>query len=300
MIAFVLTVAALLIVERALTHRADWSRRQWGIATLLFAGAVCGALVSLPNLLFVGKVLGRLAMPVGVLWGALLLAPIYAWHRRNRRGAAGLAALFLVYTLAGNPSLGGAMLAWLEHDYVTLDPTEGEPLDAIFLLGGATSMPPAPGREAALAPAGDRLLTAARVFTERDVGVLVVSGSTIEGLGPPRDIAAESVAVLEDMGVPPDKVERLTGPKNSSQEVQAYQALAAERGWTRVGVVTSAWHLRRVMKLCDEHGLAAEPMPADRRGFVGWSGLLSVIPDGSGFANIQKASWEVVGAAVGR
>lgn len=298
MLLFLLVVIAIVALELAWAKRHDWtSRRRLGAAAIA-ALVLALALVTIPNMLYLQKVVGRLAMPVGLVWILLGANLFLAWHRRRLAATAIAAVIFVSYTLAGNPVLGGAMLHWLEADYREVQAFSGPPLDAVFLLGGGTAR----GRSspARLADSGDRVLTAARVYKEREVGHVVASGSTIHGIGVQRDLAEEGAEILGDLGVPPEAIVRLPEPKNSSQEVAAYRALAEERGWEKVGIVTSAWHLRRVMRLCRRSGLDAEPLPADFRGERSWDGFLSVMPDGGGFRNVQIAAWEILGAAVGR
>jgi uncharacterized SAM-binding protein YcdF (DUF218 family) len=72
--------------------------------------------------------------------------------------------------------------------------------------------------------------------------------------------------------------------------------LISQRGWQRVGVCSSAWHLRRVEALCRKEGLTVVPVPADFLSSpLPWSPLYA-IPQARGFQNVQKALWEFLGA----
>ena len=92
----------------------------------------------------------------------------------------------------------------------------------------------------------------------------------------------------------------LSQPRNTREEVAAYRELVERRGWQRVGLITSGFHLRRAMRLADAAGLEVVALPAESRGPPAWEGLMSVIPSGAGFYRVHRASWEVLGAAVGR
>lgn len=297
MLTFLLWILAYLLADLAWHRRAD-RRRAAAFAVGGFV-ALGVSLALLPSLLVLGKVAGRLAMPVGMLWTALGAVGAWHWSHRNKRAAAAWGAAFVALGIVGNAHLGGRWLAALEAPYVERDGFAGPPLDAVFALGGSTAESPRDPRPR-LGDAGDRLLTAARVFKAREVGVLVTSGSSIPGIGPRRDVADEAAQILIELGVPAEDIVEIPEPVNSAQEVAEYARLARDRGWSRVGVVTSAWHLRRVMRLCERAGLDAEPIPADFRGDTQWHGLLSVIPDGQGFLRTQRAAWELLGAAVGR
>lgn len=288
---FLLVLVSLFLLSHTIRTR----RPIFLLPTLL---ALVLAALTIPNLLYFQKVLGRLAMPPGLLWTALIALTLFAWHRREKWLTAVSAALFVFVTLAGSPYLGGVMLYSLEKPFRDSDPLKGPDLDAVFVMGGGTGVDPL-GRPF-LTTSGDRLLLAARVYEEGRTKTLVTSGSTIEGLGTARDLAEEGADILVDMGIEDAHIVRLTEPKNSSQELAAYARLSKERGWQRVGLVTSAWHLRRATRLADREGLAVEPLPADFRGGYEWHGVLSLIPEGYGFLYTSAACWEYLGAAVGR
>jgi uncharacterized SAM-binding protein YcdF (DUF218 family) len=190
------------------------------------------------------------------------------------------------------------MLASLERDYAELRPLDEPPLEAVFVLGGGTER--TPGGAAQLASAGDRVMLAARLYHRGVAESLVVSGSTIPGAAMPRDLSAEALAIWRDVGIAEADVIRIPEPTNTSEEIAAFAALAREQGWQRVGLVTSAWHLRRAMRLAAAEAFYPLPLPADFRGLPRYDGLVSLIPSGPGFRYVHLAAWERVGAAVGR
>ncbi len=243
------------------------------------------------------KIAGTLAMPTGLLWLAQLAAIVVLWRRRRRRAALAVAGFCLLYTVAGANFTGSALLAWLERDYQ--EPAAAGPYDAVFVLGGGTSV--TPWGEPALGPSGDRVLRAARTYLRGDTKVLVAAGKSIPGLDQAyaRDLSAETRAIWIEMGIPPDAIIRIQGPTATREEIVAFAKLARERGWTRVGLVTSAWHLRRAMGLAERHGLPAVPIAAHLSGRPVVTPT-ALIPSGNGFYRVRRASWELLGAALGR
>jgi uncharacterized SAM-binding protein YcdF (DUF218 family) len=124
--------------------------------------------------------------------------------------------------------------------------------------------------------------------------VLVTSGSSIDGS---RDLSADTASLLQQMGVPPDVVVRLPEPRNSATEIASYARLASERGWTKIGLVTSARHLPRALALCRRQGLTVDPLPSDFRADVPDWEPYAIVPSGSGFAAVEAAAWEYLGIA---
>jgi len=59
--------------------------------------------------------------------------------------------------------------------------------------------------------------------------------------------------------------------------------------WKRLGLVTSAWHMRRAMRLAEKNNLSLEPLPADFRGTaIRWNLWSLIIPNGTGNAFVRE------------
>ena len=105
------------------------------------------------------KLLKPLATPLGwsvVLWGAAGLI-YWRWSRLwgTRCGAAGIALLLFF----GNAPVAKFLLGSLEDDYPNLEPGACPRADAIVVLGGGVTYPPAPARKSIeVADGFDRLL----------------------------------------------------------------------------------------------------------------------------------------------
>jgi uncharacterized SAM-binding protein YcdF (DUF218 family) len=299
-ISFISGVAVLLLADLAWHRRRAWPR--WKLAACGGAAAALIAIAAwtLPGRAMMEKVLGQLVMPTGLLWCGLLAAALFAWHRRARGQALAWLGFWLAFTLAGNEVVGGAMLEALERDYTSprSERPPAEPLDAVFVLGGGTRR--LRSEEVTLSAMGDRVVHAARLHHRGLAPLLVASGSSISGALYPRDFAEETLTIWRELGIDEGAMIALPGPTNTSEEIAMYAELARERGFARIGLVTSAWHLRRAMRHAEAHDLDVMPLPADIRGGPRYAGLYSLIPSGRGFAAVQTAAWERVGAAVGR
>ncbi|MCG8421141.1 MAG: YdcF family protein [Proteobacteria bacterium] len=256
------------------------------------------ALATAPSALVVEKLLARLIFPTGLLWlGGFVLA-WWLLLRGRRRAAIAVLCGWMLYSLAGNSWVGHAMLSWLEAGY--RPPAAPVRFDAVIALGGSTDL--TPWGQPQLSLSGDRLRVAAELYHRKRAFVLVCTGSSIAGLrqANQRDLAAEAARLWIDMGVPETAIVKVPGPHNTRAEIAALTRLAGERGWQRIGLVTSAWHLRRAMRLAGRHGLDAVPIPADVRGHMPLPSVVGVVPSGAGFYGVQIAWKEIVGAWLGR
>ena len=205
------------------------------------------------------KILARLIMPAGLFWLALFGLTLATFRLRQRGLGLGLALLFVAYTALGSVPLGHAMVGALERSVP--EPSQDLKFDAVFVLGGGTTL--APGDQPELGAAGDRLRLAAGLWRAGRARRLVASGFSPPpyGLG---DLAAHTVSLWSEMGVPTSSTTTLRGV-NTSEEMAAYAKLAKDLGWREMGLVSSAWHLPRALALAERHGLEVTALPADHR-----------------------------------
>lgn len=263
---------------------------------LLLPAIVCVGLTlwSMPSLLIAKKVIGLLILPAGLVWLGLMAMTCMPGICRRARLFAVMVLLF--YTIAGNSWFGGWLLSKLESPYATAAPP-AEPFDAICVLGGGSSA--TPDGKGQLGPAGDRLIVPARLFLSGKTKHLVASGLSVTDIRGSRSLADDTASVWLDLGIPETAITRLSTPRTTGEEIHAYKALVAAKEWKRVGVCSSAWHLRRVTQLCRGEGVDLIPVPADFLSApLPWTPMYAV-PQSRGFQNVQKALWEFLGSVTG-
>lgn len=268
-------------------------------------GAVLGATAYLSAVAGLGlsaadsqKMLAHLIMPPGLIWLGLI-ALVAALVRRRQRGPSLLAgAVLLLFSVSGNILLGTLGLISLQSELPLVDWTQGEPFDAVLVLGGGTKPQPAPARFGLAGP-GDRVLLGARLYRRDRVRTLICSGRGVPGLSD-EDLTEATSLIWQELGVDPAHIERLRTPFNTKQELQALQKLIAERGWRRVGLLSSGYHLPRAMAQAGRLGLELVPLRADE--FIGPDRFtaLSLVPQRGGFARTQAVVWEHLGRRLGR
>ncbi len=277
------------------------SRSRWWWATAMVFGAVG---LSLIGGLWQGgvplsqKVLVALVKPLGLIWLALLATTCFALLNRWWSIASSLAMVTLGLWIAGNGWVAERAISHLER-MVAPEPLDGNARwDVLVVLGGGTSS--APSGRAQVADSGDRVLLAAQLYLAGRADLLVTTGSSFPGLSGGLDGPAEhTIAIWRSLGVPPGVIERLEGI-NTSQELQQLRGRAELWQDKRVGLVTSAWHLPRAMRLAERQQLDLIPVAADVRSRPAQQQSIWWVPHADAVLMLERVLNEWLGMAVGR
>lgn len=255
------------------------------------------------------KAVTALVLPCGLCWLALAGCGAIAAVRRQRLLAWLLAGIWLVYTLAGNGLIGHRLLVALEQPYYRLAPLDAEPHDQLVVLGGTVGY--LENGEAQVSSGGDRVLLAARLYHRGKTRRLIAAGALMTPAGYDQAGAAKATAeIWQDLGVPAAAITPLAG-RNTREEIRSLKALlerekaaGPDPAAPRVGLVTSAWHMQRALRLARQEGLDLVPVPADfatSRQPPTWEQVLvGLIPSGNGFQQTDRAVKERLAGMVGR
>lgn len=249
------------------------------------------------------KAATNLVLPCGACCMGLALCAYFAALNRQRVLAWLLAGTWLAYTLAGNGLIGHWLLCSLERPYYGMDPLHAEPVDQLVVLGGTVGV--LENGVAQIGNGGDRAVLAARLYHRGKTRRLVATGALTTPAGLDNKGGAKATAqIWQDLGVPASAI-AMIGGQNTLEEIRNLKTLLDEdTRFPRVGLVTSAWHMSRALRLAKQEGLDVIPVPADfatRAPPPTWDEvLLGLIPSGNGFANTQRALKERLAGLVGR
>jgi uncharacterized SAM-binding protein YcdF (DUF218 family) len=256
------------------------------------------------------KLLPLLLYPLGL--GLLLqLAGQLTGQRRQRlsRGL-GWGGLGLLWLFA-LPITSRQLIWGLEERAAALTPSPLPRADAVVVLGGGLrpALPPRQGVE--VAEESDRLLTGLRLLRQGQAPVLVTSGAqvsfTAHDPAPPEALSARSLAL--ELGARPDQILVNAGSRTTAEEAAQIGALGRQRGWRRVLLVTSGFHMQRSLaSFRARSGLEVIPVSCDFQlpGRQAWgqptpgSVALDLLPDANALALSTVALKEHLGLALYR
>jgi uncharacterized SAM-binding protein YcdF (DUF218 family) len=230
---------------------------------LLFGGAIfLGAAGSIGGRGMLEKILTDLAMPLGVVWLALILMVYFCLLTRQAWPAIVGFFCWITLTAAGNSYVSNWLISTLEAPYQSTNVLEMDPIDTAVILGGGTSSRLSGFSQVTMA--GDRVVVGARLYHSGIIKNLICTGTNTFSSAPkdlnPRQEAAE---ILEGLGVPRENITQMKG-KNTSEEMtnlKAWMDATPEHG--QVGIITSAWHLPRALRLAENHGVELTPIPCN-------------------------------------
>lgn len=210
-----------------------------------------------------------------VAWGLLAWAGHALNHRRGRVVMVAMVA-FALWAAVSTPFLPQRWIATIEPSLqgdkspaFETWPTE-ESFDAIVVLGGATETITPDFIEVQCD--GERIVSAAQMWHAGRCRQVIVTGSSTTNaamgrVDHPRD---EARAMLVSLGVPDDEIQDIEGV-NTRSEMQSLATLirgnetreasiSLDRD-SRIGVITSAFHMPRAMRLAALNDLDLVPLP---------------------------------------
>jgi uncharacterized SAM-binding protein YcdF (DUF218 family) len=206
------------------------------------------------------KLLIRLVQPVGFAWLAYTAWLIQLAIRNSGQNCLKPFALWCIIMLLTTSPFSVWCVKQLESTNRQYDPREHGTLDTLVVLGGGTRQGPL---RAELAGDGDRVMYAAQLYFQGHAKHLIATGDATPGVS--RDFTSpreQTVEIWQSLKIPAPAISTIEG-LNTFEELQNLSAIWPKIGTGRVGLLTSASHLPRAMRLARARGLELIPVPAD-------------------------------------
>ena len=252
---------------------------------------------------YLGKLLTAVVISP-LSWVLVAQGAAIFFARRNRPRAAvgaGAAAIFLLF-LASAPLVQGLLRRPLENRFPARALADYPTADAIVVLGGSV-VGLQPPRTEPEEDGGSRLVPAARLFRlGKAPRVIVSSGgpSYLASDGRQRYDADDMRDMLVDLGVPASAIVEETKSRNTVENARFSAEILKSHGWSRVLLVTSAYHIRRAARNFERAGVQFVPVPTAREVIDGPYSLSDLWPSPFAMASIFISLKEYVGYLAGR
>lgn len=198
------------------------------------------------------KLLTALLLPVGLVWWTITAWMLLGWFQSGRNTRRKSTFIWILVTLFTTAPLPAFCMKRLETSVPTFEADQQSPLDIVVVLGGGTRT--GPGR-AEVAESGDRVVYAAELFLQGKCQHLITTGTAENTiLGGADDPHEQTLQIWMALGIPRSAISTLPG-KNTYEEIQNVKELLSEFEGQRVGLLTSASHLPRAIRLARRAGM---------------------------------------------
>lgn len=229
---------------------------------------------------FLSKILDIFLSPY--TWALGLLVAAIPWRARaarrwKRRRAVGVLGLLLLLFASSMP-VSNAIAFDLEHASA---PTYREHVtyDVVILLGGVVD-------EEVTAASGqpayndniERAIMTHRLLRDGKARHVIVSGGTLDPELADYGEAATLGRQLEDWGVSRERIIIEDRAKNTRENAVFSREIVRARGFERVLIVTSAFHMPRAVECFNAVGLPVDTFPVDYRAARSVAGLGAWLP----------------------
>ena len=213
-------------------------------------------------MIYILKVGASIVLPPGIFFVIFFVISAYCIHIQQKKLAAVIAGVTLVFYLLSTGFVAEHLMGWLESAYDPPVSLETEGADGIIMLGGGaySDTPDVDGTGTLCASPASRLLTAVRLQRQLGVPILLSGGQVYEDTGAEAKIAKR---VLMSLGVPEEKILTETKSINTSQNARFSAEILRENGLSHPILVTSAFHMKRSVLNFQKQGVAVEPFPTD-------------------------------------
>ena len=205
-------------------------------------------------------------LPIGFIWLLLVLATGRLLWKRRWQGALFPGTLAGFLTIAGSTPVPARLLASLERPYARADLTNVPVCDAVVMLGCTHNYSPADAFKLDLDSAADRAVMSLELMRQQKGKALLLGGGGREMGGEQRPGAQLLQDWFAAWNLPGAPVFNLGICRNTRDEAKRVQALVKERGWQRVIVVTSGFHMKRAEAIFRKLGVSVVPVACDFQG----------------------------------
>ena len=225
-----------------------------------------------------------LIQPVGFLWLCLIILAVVLWRRKHRSLAGCTGAMVVMITVFGSSDFPGWLLRGLEKPWAGVKSAELPQCDAVVVLGGGTEPSRFEMAGMHLTKAGDRVLMGLELIRLGRAPVLCLGGGKSEFDGVSVSEADVVKAWLASWKLPANaEVISFGVTANTREEAEKTAALLRERGWKRVLLVTSAFHMKRAAATFRGAGVDVVPAPCN---------FLTTVSTGDSPFQLSVPSWQ--------
>ncbi len=235
--------------------------------------------------LTVVKFLGLLAEPLTQVLLLLLLGLFLVWKKRRRIAVFIFVVSTLWLWLASSSLFANLLMSQLEGSFSPVAAQNLPEADVIVLLGGAIRGEVSKDTLADMSGVGDRLIFAVAAYKAGKAPTVVVTGGANEGFVPEAELMRD---ILVTLGVPAGAIIMEARNRITLDNTRYTRHTLAEISAKTVLLVTSAFHMRRSLRVFDTMDVEVFPAPTDFQVVKQNFTFQSILPD---VKALQRTTW---------
>lgn len=202
-------------------------------------------------------------MPVFVCWALMIVLTCVAYANNQRWMFRSLVVGVILYWLGGSAWLSDWLVARIESSVTPWSVDHDPPLDTIVVFGGGTGLNP--HDQTQVSSAGDRVVRAARLYHLGKTQRLITTGAAFDKADQPRrNPSVQTREIWEQLQIPSENISEIGGI-NTFEELQQLRSHPWAQPPQRVGLLSSAFHVPRIMRLAKAAGVEGIAIASDYR-----------------------------------
>ena len=230
----------------------------------------------------------------------LVVSAFVAWRMpRSRLRAVFRAVLIVVWALSLH-LVSSALMGGLEGWHPAQSSADLPRADAVVVLAGMVNSKSHRGGRPEFVSSVDRILLGEELLRMNKAPVILLSGGSGFLMQRGESESRELGRWLESRGVPSARIVVEANSRNTAENARETIKIARARGWSRLILVTSAFHMPRSVLCFRRLGFEVVPAPVDYYTFTEFPGPEALVPSADGLSVSTLAVKEYVGLLVYR
>ena len=240
-----------------------WNKKKY-YGSLCLIVVLLFTLLTMDSFLRIFRMLRPLVSPCGMLWFFLVVMGMHLlWSKKKYCGSLCLTAA-LLFSLFGGRPFPEYLMSTLEKPYQNIRLEELPKCDAIILLGGGQYSSKYPPFYVEFNEAGDRVLHAFEAMRQgKAENIVLSSGFNRIGVDQKNPWGDYLTNWISNWDIFKGNISSLGGRMNTYDEAQGIKELAQEKGWKKIMLVTSAYHMKRSAEIFRRMDLEVVEYPVD-------------------------------------
>ncbi len=209
------------------------------------------------------KTVTHMLMPVFICWALMIMLTCVAYAINQRWMFRSLFVVIILYWIASSAWLSDWLVARIESSITPWSVDHDPPLDTIVVFGGGTGL--SPHDQAQVSSAGDRVVRAARLYHLGKTKRLITTGASLDQTDQPRrNPSVQTREIWEQLQIPSESISEIGGI-NTFEELQQLRSHPWAQPPQRVGLLSSAFHVPRIVRLAKAAGIDGIAVASDYR-----------------------------------